>query len=67
MKINKHELLKKLTQENYLKFKTFSIKEEQLEALRKLSKETGISQSLLIRRAIDNLLKDRKKLKEKAF
>ena len=67
MKINNHELLKKLTQENYLKFKTFSIKEEQLEALRKLSKETGISQSLLIRRAIDNLLKDRKKLKEKAF
>jgi|GEM_PF-2577344 len=67
MKINKHELLKKLTQENYLKFKTFSIKEEQLEALRKLSKETGISQSLLIRRAIDNLLRDRKKLNEKAF
>jgi len=67
MKINKHELLKKLTQENYLKFKTFSIKEEQLEALRKLSKETDISQRLLIRRAIDNLLKDRKKLKEKAF
>ena len=67
MKINKHELLKKLTQENYLKFKTFSIKEEQLEALRKLSKETGIPQSLLIRRAIDNLLRDRKKLNEKAF
>ncbi|GAH51989.1 unnamed protein product [marine sediment metagenome] len=67
MKINKHELLKKLTQENYLKFKTLSIKEEQLEALRKLSKETGIPQSLLIRRTIDNLLRDRKKLNEKAF
>jgi len=50
-----------------MELKTFSIKKERLEALRKLSKETGISQSLLIRRAIDNLLKDRKKLKEKAF
>jgi len=47
--------------------KTFSIKKEKLEALRKLSKETGISQSLLIRRAIDNLFKDREKLKQKAF
>ena len=50
-----------------MKAKTFMIKEGQLEALRKLSKETGISQSLLIRRAIDNLLKDREKLKKKAF
>jgi len=43
------------------------IKEDQLETLKKLSKETGIPQSLLIRRAIDNLLKDREKLKKKAF
>lgn len=50
-----------------MKAKTFMIKEGQLEALRKLSKEIGISQSLLIKRAIDNLLKDREKLKEKAF
>jgi len=50
-----------------LKFKTFSIKEEQLEALRKLSKETSISQSSLIRMAVDDLLKDKKKLKEKLF
>ena len=35
-----------------MKFKTFSIKEEQLEALRKLSKETGLPQSLLIKMAI---------------
>jgi len=47
--------------------KTFSINKEKLEALRKLSKETGIPQSSLIRRAIDNLLKDREKLKEKVF
>lgn len=50
-----------------MKFKTFSIKEEQLEALRKLSKETSVSQSSLIRMAIDELLKDKKKLKKKLF
>ncbi|MCK4418937.1 ribbon-helix-helix domain-containing protein [Candidatus Aerophobetes bacterium] len=38
-----------------MKLKTFSIEEEKLEVLRKLSKETGIPQSLLIRRAIENL------------
>ena len=38
--------------------KTFSIEAEKLELLRKLSKETGIPQSLLIRRAVDNLLRD---------
>jgi len=38
-----------------MKLKTFSIEEEKLEVLRKLSKETGIPQSLLIRGAIDNL------------
>ena len=53
--------------ENYLKFKTFSIKEEQLEALRKLSKETGLSQSLLIKMAIAELIEDKKKLKKKLF
>jgi hypothetical protein len=52
---------------NFLKFKTFSIKEEQLEALRKLSKDIGISQSLLIRMALDDLLKDKEKLKKKLF
>lgn len=51
----------------YMKLKTFSIEEEKLEVLRKLSKETGIPQSLLIRRAIDNLLKDREKLKDELF
>ncbi len=50
-----------------MKFKTFSIKEEQLEALRKLSKDIGISQSLLIRMALDDLLKDKEKLKKKLF
>ena len=53
--------------ENYLKFKTFSIKEEQLEALRKLSKETGLSQSLLVKMAIAELIEDKKKLKKKLF
>jgi len=41
--------------EIYMRLKTFSIEEEKLKTLRKLSKETGIPQSLLIRRAIDNL------------
>ena len=50
-----------------MKFKTFSIEEEKLEILRKLSKETGISQSLLIRMAVDDLLKDKEKLKKKLF
>jgi len=52
-------------EENFLEFRTFSIKEEQLEALRKLSKDIGISQSLLIRMALDDPLKE--KLKEKLF
>jgi len=50
-----------------VKARTSMIKEDQLETLKKLSKETGIPQSLLIRRAIDNLLKDREKLKKKLF
>ena len=50
-----------------MKARTSMIKEDQLETLKKLSKETGIPQSLLIRRAIDNLLKDREKLKKKLF
>lgn len=53
--------------ENYLKFKTFSIKEEQLEALQKLSKETGLSKSFLVRMAIAELIEDKKKLKKKLF
>ena len=51
--------------ENYLKFKTFSIKEKQIEALRKLSKEIGISQSLLIRMAVDDLIKDKDTLRKR--
>jgi len=45
-----------------MKFKTFSIKEEQLEGLKKLSKETGVPQRSLIRMTIDNLLKDKEKI-----
>jgi len=51
----------------YMKLKTFSIEEEKLKTLRKLSKEIGIPQSLLIRRAIDNLLRGKKKLKDDLF
>lgn len=47
--------------------KTFNIEKEKLEALRKLSKETGLSQSLLIRMAIDELIEDKGKLKKKLF
>ena len=47
--------------------KTFSIEKEKLEALRKLSKETGLSQSLLIRMAIDELTEDKGKLEKKLF
>lgn len=43
--------------------KTFSIEKEKLEALKELSKETGLSQSLLIRMTVDDLLKDKKRLK----
>jgi len=45
--------------------KTFSIEKEKLEALRKLSKETGLSQSL--RMAINELIEDKGKLKKKLF
>ena len=47
--------------------KNFSIEKEKSEALKKLSKETGIPQSLLIRMAVDDLLKDKEKLKKKLF
>ena len=47
--------------------KTFSIEKEKLETLRKLSKETGLSQSLLIKMAIDELIEDKEKLKKKLF
>jgi len=43
------------------------MKKEKLEVLRKLSREIGIPQSLLIRMAVDDLLKDKKKLKKKLF
>lgn len=43
--------------------KTFSIEKEKLEALKELSKEIGLSQSLLIRMTVDDLLKDKKRLK----
>jgi len=45
-----------------LKLKTVSIEEKKLEVLRKLSKETGVPRSLLIRMAIGILLKDKEKL-----
>ena len=38
-----------------------------MEALKKLSRETGISQSFLIRIVIDDPLKDKEKLKKKLF
>jgi len=47
--------------------KTFSIEKEKLEALKELSKEISISQSSLIRMAIDELLEDKEKLKKKLF
>ncbi|TET69752.1 MAG: ribbon-helix-helix domain-containing protein [Candidatus Aminicenantes bacterium] len=43
------------------------MREEQLEALRKVSKETGISQSPLIGTALDDLLKDKERHKKKLF
>ena len=36
----------------------FYFPEQQIETLRKISKDTGISMAELIRRAIDNLIKD---------
>jgi len=56
-----------MVKESYLKNRTFSIKEEQLEALRKLPKETGLSQSFLIRMVVDEQIKDKEKLKKKLF
>jgi len=56
-----------MVREIYLKNRTFSIKEEQLEALKKLSKETGLSQSFLVRMAIAELIEDKEKLKKKLF
>jgi len=50
-----------------LKSKTLSIKKEQLETLRKLSKAIGLSQSFSIRMAIDELIEDKEKLKKKLF
>ncbi len=50
-----------------MKAKTFSIEEKKLEVLRKMSKEIGIPQSLLIRMAVDDLLKNKQKLKKKLF
>ena len=56
-----------MVRESYLKNRTFSIKEEQLEALQKLSEETGLSQSFLVRMAIAELIEDKEKLKKKLF
>jgi len=56
-----------MVKESYLKNRTFSIEEEQLEALQKLSKETGLSQSFLVRMAITELIEDKEKLKKKLF
>jgi len=40
---------------------------KKLKSPRNLSKEIGISQSLLIRMAVDDLLKEKEKLKKKLF
>lgn len=42
--------------------RTFSIKMEQSESLRELSQITGIPQSVLLRKALDNLLKDKEQI-----
>ena len=49
-----------------MKFKTFSIRGTVRE-IKKVIEEIGIPQSLLIRMAIDDLLKDKEKLKKKVF
>ena len=46
---------------------TFNIRDDQVKALRELSKKTGIPQSFLIRLVIDDLLKDKEKLKKRLF
>jgi len=45
--------------------RTFSIKMEQSESLRELSQITGIPQSVLLRKALDNLLKGKEEIIEK--
>jgi len=45
-----------------LRFKTFSIEEEELKNLKDLSKETHIPEAKLIRLALREFLKDKKKL-----
>lgn len=42
--------------------RTFSIKMEQSESLRELSQITGIPQSVLLRKALDNLLKGKEQI-----
>jgi len=44
-----------------------TIRDDQFEALKELTKRTGIPQSFLIRLVIDDLLKDKEKLKERLF
>lgn len=48
-------------------YRTFNIREDQSEALKELSKKTGIPQSFLIRLVIDDLLKDKGKLIKRLF
>jgi len=42
--------------------RTFSIKMEQSESLKELSQITGIPQSALLRKALDNLLKGKEQI-----
>jgi len=42
--------------------RTFSIEMEQSESLKELSQITGIPQSALLRKALDNLLKDKEQI-----
>lgn len=45
--------------------RTFSITVEQSESLRELSQITGVPQSALMRKALDNLLKGKEEIIEK--
>lgn len=45
--------------ENYMKLKNFYLAEPQIKALQKHSKETGISASEIVRRALDKYLEEK--------
>ncbi len=50
-----------------MKAKTFSIEEKQLQELKELSKKTGISEARLIWIAIEHLLNDKERLKNRLW